>query len=89
LILRKASAPDGAYSDNMRRDDTVAVLLGRRFATADSLKREAATVLIDLCRDGMSDAEIAVAMENAELRLPKELILEIRAVAEEIGISLN
>ena len=73
----------------MIRDQTVAALLERRFATTDGLKREAATVLIDLCRDGMSDAEIAAAVENAEARLPRDLISEIRAAAEEIGISLD
>jgi hypothetical protein len=73
----------------MRRDDTVATLLGCRFATTDRVKREAATVLLDLCRDGMSDDEIAAAVENAGDRLPGELVAAIRAVAAEAGISLH
>lgn len=73
----------------MIRDDTVTALLGQRLATTSSVKREATTVLLELCRDGMSDAQIATAVGNAEERLPEELVAEIRAVAAEIGIDLR
>jgi hypothetical protein len=88
LISLKAPSEGRTDNDAMIRDSTVAALLDRRFAS-NSMKREAATVLLDLCRDGLNDEQIAAAVENAEARLPSELIKEIRTVAAEIGIDLR
>ena len=72
----------------MIRDTEIVALLLKRFSAGDPLKRDAATVLLDLCRNGMSDREIAEALESAAPELPPALRREIRAVAGESGISL-
>jgi hypothetical protein len=83
----KTNASIARYT-RMIRDTAIAALLQQRLSATDSLKRDAASVLIDLCRDGMSDTEIAAALKNAGSQIDLDLAREIHAAAGRSGISL-
>jgi len=69
-----------------RGEPAVTRLVHLRFS-AEGLRAEAATVLMDLIQGGHSAAEISEALEYAAPRL-NDLTREIRAVAAEAGIHL-
>jgi len=55
-------------------------------AASGAVRAEAAGVLLRLCRQGLTDADIGAALETSGLS--DELITEIRTLATEIGIVL-
>jgi hypothetical protein len=70
----------------MSRDSLVIELLMDRYSTDDPTRREAAAVLLDLCRDGMGRADIAAAIDLAAQRLPADFAAALRIAAAEHGI---
>jgi len=70
----------------MNRDTLIAELLGERLSPSSGTRRNAATVLIDLCRDGMSDAEIMATLDRAARHMFPELLREARAIATAHGV---
>jgi hypothetical protein len=69
----------------MIRDRVVAELISRRLEANGAAEREAAAALIEFCRRGMSDAEIASAL-TAKRHSP-EVMREIRRLTDALGVS--
>jgi hypothetical protein len=69
------------------RDKAVADLLSRRLGSPDASRCEAATILIEFCRKGMSDREISAAL--ADRRISASVSREIERLTEEIGVALT
>lgn len=69
----------------MIRDKAIADLLARRLISSDPARREAATILIELCRTGLSDREISAALEKKPVT--PTVSREIERLTEELGLA--
>ncbi len=72
----------------MIRDATIASLLQHRVTTVDPEGPAAATVLIDLCRDGLDDTEIADTLRLASPHIEPDLLAAIYEAAAAVGMKL-
>jgi hypothetical protein len=72
----------------MIRDAMIASLLQHRLTTTGPQGPAAATILIDLCRDGLDDAAIADTLRLATPHIEPDLIAAIYSAAAAVGMNL-